>query len=408
MRLPLCDLERAAGEMAAIAGRVVDNVYQCGPKTFLLRLKPDKISLLIELEPGRARVLVTDEPPAVPDKPPVFGAILRNTLRGARVRAVTMPARDRIFYLDFDSGDFRRVVVEALSRHGNLLLLNEAGEVLRVVDGAAAKRRGNGVGAVYALPDAPKIPDEASVVEEDVGDEPFAFNHALDRVLREERDAKKDADDAARREKALSKLRKSIDAVHADLGKVPDAAALRRDGELLLSHYGELQTGMKKFRGVALQPRLSPQENVDRVFELARKAERARPALDARLQDLKALLASIEAGGPIPRQIQVRPKGERPPPRRAYRVFWSKDRRRILVGKGGRDNDETTMRVAGPHDLFLHVRGTPGAHVIVPLQRGENVPQETLLDARHARRPLFEDAHGQRGGCDLHAAQIRF
>ena len=39
------------------------------------------------------------------------------------------------------------------------------------------------------------------------------------------------------------------------------------------------------------------------------------------------------------------------------------------------------MRVAGPHDLFLHVRGTPGAHVIVPLNRGEDVPQETLLDA---------------------------
>ena len=37
--------------------------------------------------------------------------------------------------------------------------------------------------------------------------------------------------------------------------------------------------------------------------------------------------------------------------------------------------------MAGPHDLFLHVRGTPGAHVIVSLQRGEAVPEQALLDA---------------------------
>ncbi len=381
MRLPLCDLERAASEMEALVRSHVDNVYQCGPKTFLLRLKPAKQSLLIDLEPGRARVLVTDAPPPVPDKPPVFGAILRNTLRAAKLLRVWLPARDRIFYLDFDAGDRRRLVVEALSRHGNMLLLNENDEVLRVVDGAAAKRRGNGVGSTYTLPQAPPIPDEPSLVTADVATGGFAFNYELDRMVREEHSAKTEADDTALRNKSISKLKKSIDAVHSDIGKLPDATALRRDGQLLLSHYGELQTGMTKFRGVALAPKLSPQENVDRIFERARKADRARPQLAARLHDLQALLASVEEGGPIPRQIQVRPKGAPPPPRKAYRVFWSADGRRILVGKGGRDNDETTMRVAGPHDLFLHVRGSPGAHVIVPLIRGEDVPQETLLDA---------------------------
>ena len=48
---------------------------------------------------------------------------------------------------------------------------------------------------------------------------------------------------------------------------------------------------------------------------------------------------------------------------------------------GGADNDATTLKVAGPHDLFLHVRGTPGAHVIVPLERGEEIAEQTLLDA---------------------------
>ena len=56
---------------------------------------------------------------------------------------------------------------------------------------------------------------------------------------------------------------------------------------------------------------------------------------------------------------------------------------RILVGKGGRDNDETTMKVAGHNDVFLHVRGTPGAHVIVPVRKGQEIAEQTLLDAAH-------------------------
>ena len=80
--------------------------------------------------------------------------------------------------------------------------------------------------------------------------------------------------------------------------------------------------------------------------------------------------------------IPGRRKGKEPP-RRPYRVFLSRSGDRILVGKGGRDNDETTLKVAGPNDIFLHVRGTPGAHVIVPVRKGEQVNDQTLLDAAH-------------------------
>ncbi|MDH3590927.1 MAG: NFACT RNA binding domain-containing protein [Planctomycetota bacterium] len=381
MRLPLCDLERAVAELATLRGRFVDNVYQCGPRTFLLKLRPDKIFLVIDLEPGRARLLATDDPPAVPDKPPVFGAILRSAVRGGKVLGVTMPARDRVFFLDIDAGSIKRIVVEALSRHANLLLLDDKGVVTRVVNGEAAKRRGNPVGAVYGLPTPPKIPDEASLVGELESDQPFAFNFALDRLVTGEAAQQEEEDDTALREKALARVKKSIDAVHKDLGKLPDATELRRQGETLLTHYGELNKGMQKFKGVALDKKLTPQENVDRIFTRARKAERARPILKERLHDLTVLSESIAQGGPVPRQIQVRPKGEPQPARKPYRTFKSADGRRILVGKGGRDNDETTMRVAGPHDLFLHVRGTPGAHVIVPLNRNETVPEQTLLDA---------------------------
>jgi len=37
----------------------------------------------------------------------------------------------------------------------------------------------------------------------------------------------------------------------------------------------------------------------------------------------------------------------------------------VLIGKGDADNDQLTFKVAAPLDLWLHVAGTPGSHVIV-------------------------------------------
>jgi predicted ribosome quality control (RQC) complex YloA/Tae2 family protein len=55
---------------------------------------------------------------------------------------------------------------------------------------------------------------------------------------------------------------------------------------------------------------------------------------------------------------------------------------RILVGRGGVDNHALTFRVARGNDMWLHVRDSPGAHVVVPQPaRGREPHPETLLDA---------------------------
>jgi predicted ribosome quality control (RQC) complex YloA/Tae2 family protein len=37
----------------------------------------------------------------------------------------------------------------------------------------------------------------------------------------------------------------------------------------------------------------------------------------------------------------------------------------VLVGKGARENDQLTFRVAAPHDLWLHAAGHAGSHVVI-------------------------------------------
>ncbi len=61
--------------------------------------------------------------------------------------------------------------------------------------------------------------------------------------------------------------------------------------------------------------------------------------------------------------------------------FTSEDGFLILVGKNQKENLELTFKHARGNDLWLHVRGRPGSHVIIPLPPKKSAPLNTLLDA---------------------------
>jgi predicted ribosome quality control (RQC) complex YloA/Tae2 family protein len=50
----------------------------------------------------------------------------------------------------------------------------------------------------------------------------------------------------------------------------------------------------------------------------------------------------------------------------------------VLVGRNARQNDDITFKQAGPTDLWLHVRGMPGAHVII--KRGKREVPERVIE----------------------------
>ena len=41
----------------------------------------------------------------------------------------------------------------------------------------------------------------------------------------------------------------------------------------------------------------------------------------------------------------------------------------ILVGRNRKENEELSLRVAKPADVWMHVRDSPGAHVILQLSQ---------------------------------------
>lgn len=63
------------------------------------------------------------------------------------------------------------------------------------------------------------------------------------------------------------------------------------------------------------------------------------------------------------------------------RRYLSSDDFEILVGKGAKDNDFLTFRVAKSADLWLHAADYPGSHVVVKNPNRKEIPQKTLIEA---------------------------
>jgi predicted ribosome quality control (RQC) complex YloA/Tae2 family protein len=82
------------------------------------------------------------------------------------------------------------------------------------------------------------------------------------------------------------------------------------------------------------------------------------------------------------------PARERPPKQavrpeleRVGRRFVSSDGYEILVGRGDRENDLITFRLAGSRDLWMHAADYPGSHVVIRNPRRQEIPATTLRQA---------------------------
>lgn len=76
----------------------------------------------------------------------------------------------------------------------------------------------------------------------------------------------------------------------------------------------------------------------------------------------------------------------------------------MLVGRGARDNDELTFRVAAPNDLWLHASGFAGSHVVIRNPERVDVPRDVIR--RAAELAVFHSkARDARGKIDVHVCR---
>ena len=69
------------------------------------------------------------------------------------------------------------------------------------------------------------------------------------------------------------------------------------------------------------------------------------------------------------------------PPRAEVFRYQFADGWEVLAGKTAEDNDILSLKTARPNDLWFHVRGMSGSHVLLRCRKGTDFPREAIRTA---------------------------
>ena len=309
------------------------------------------------------------------------------------------------------------LVVALIGRSANIFVLDDRTTVLR-----ALKPNRQPVGQPFTLAPCPwdaEMPQESLTPVHDAEglhfpvSERIEASHSLSERSAWIEDQRHQQ--IAHLRKHVKKIQRRITKLTQDLEKVSAYREYGRYGELLKNHVSAMGRGQKHITVVdyfdeqlpeltlPLDPEKDGPGNLKAYFTKHGKFAGAQKNLVPRIEETKNELGKLqnelqelESGKVTDQSKQEDDQGPAqsvPPPQDPqrsglkrqtaipYRQFYSQDGQAILVGKTAKDNDAVTFKVSKPDDLWLHARGTPGSHVVIKLEKKQQVPPETLKDA---------------------------
>ncbi|HET7788907.1 MAG TPA: NFACT RNA binding domain-containing protein [Myxococcales bacterium] len=404
------DRKRLLAEVNALAGASLQKLWLPSAQLCVLQLRlPGRTTLAVADAP-LCLVAIAAQRPTAPESAPRSQATLRRALEGRRFAGAALwIAGDRRAPAPALRFDDRFLVVE-----GALLVVEATSRKILWASSGAQRRPGGRFPDVQELqlPEAQPVAGRDAVVRE--------------ALLREEQAgvAARRREVVARLRSRLQKLKRTLAAVEEDAARASRAASGRARAELLLPLASRIPRGAREARvpdwsradeegrpaeiAVALDPALSAAENAARWLRKAKRYAAAEGRIAARKDQVSrelaqaqelltraeaaqdaSQLAAVEAEAPA----RSRPAARGDAPRLPYRRFGAEGASPILVGRSARDNDALTFRVARGNDVWLHVRGVQGAHVVIP-GAGAAPDARTLGDAS-LLAVHFSSARGQ-------------
>ena len=463
--LSLAELRRAARAVERrFAGFRVERIAQ--PDAFRVALtfhgradgddRSGRRCLVLSCDPAFARVGELERAPASAERPPAFLQFLRPRIEGARLRSARIAGEDRQLVLVFDGADASfDVLLSLLGRRSNCYVIASDGRLLAAQRPLEQTRRSLRIGEPWEAPPepAPREGDDRFAAEDD-----DALLRAIEAAYAGSEDERTSDALGARVAKALRKERKAaekrVERIDAELAEAEHAGDLQRHGELLKGALARVEPGMREIEvadyatgepvRIPLDPALSPKQNLEATFKRYQKlirrlakagaqSEEARAglaALTALEDELSARVAANDADGvarlaeradvaklvrkhlaevPPAAALPAKraPKGpfDEVPRRLQPRRYRSADGLEIWVGRSDEGNDHLSTRLARGNDLFFHLDGAPGSHVVLRTEGRSDPPSESLLDA--CELAVHFSKFRNAGSADVHVAPIK-
>ncbi len=198
-------------------------------------------------------------------------------------------------------------------------------------------------------------------------------------------------------EKRAKLLEKQLEDVNRAREALLEGWQAREWADTLLAFVRDVPTGVASITlpnlygvgevQIPLEPTLDAAQNANKLYARARrreevfaKLEEREPALKETRREILELLATLETANKTKLEKLLEADDSRETRPAVGMRFYTKGGFEVLVGRNDKENDVLTHKLAKSMDVWMHVQGYPGSHVIVRAKNRE-VPFSEILEA---------------------------
>ena len=388
------ELDLVFGELTGLVGQRLSHASQPRRDRIILRFEQG-LSLLMVPRGPHARIHYTGQRLPNPRQPFSFQGLIRARIDGPLTRLHRVEA-DRIVELEF--GD-KTLILRLTGRSGGLWLVH-AGNVVGGYDGPClslpivAPRPSPGITRLARFEALPGLHGWNRAAEswfhaEENGQVEYAREQAV----------------LAGGRRHLARLERLVENLEDDLRKSESSTELRRDADTLAASLWKVQRGQTQVelpdledpdgtRPILLNGRLSPGQNLEVLYQRARRMEKVGVRslerlieVEERCRVLRHQIMAVE-NAPTPKPLdalaRLLPRDGQPGEQeraRLWNTWCGPNNARVLVGKNAAANRRLTFRHARGNDWWLHLRDLHGPHIILQVKNGVSPSLETILAA---------------------------
>lgn len=406
--------------------------------------------LFISLEPSAPRIYLIKRRLRDLEKqsknPSPFLLVLRKKLSNAILQNILKLDNERILRFDFSATDEigqsenPALIIQLTGRSANIFLLDKNDFILDSMRENSGE--GQQIGQQFSPP--ARVAGKRNIAEEPIfplgifsGLSESLDNFYLEKEIEKAFQAKVNAA-RSKLNQELKKAEKQIKNLHADLEKHGDADKWKRFGDLILANLADavridnkilvvdyfdenlttieietdendsLTEAAEKFFKKYTKARNAKEEIAKRLTELELRITNCKTRIqnvEEAIEDKNELLLDEIIGVKTDKLLQ-KSKDNRSINFKGTRRFVSTEGFEILVGKGSKDNDFLTFRLAKSNDLWLHTADYPGSHVVVKNPNRKEIPPKTLLEA--AQLAAFYSTAREQPKVAVHYTQKKF
>ena len=418
-----------------LLGGIISRIHQPDERTLVFKVfkRGRSQTLLISTHARFSRMHLTEKKFENPPAPKRFCAFLRSRIEDAVIGNIRQIEREKIVRIELrrrtlEGPEYYLLSAELTGKSGNVILLDKDGVVLDALKYfPEGSQRVVMPGAAFS-PLPPLTPHEVMEKEEVLPEKNQTWNEAAERyysglVSKDEFEGRKRFLNRAIKD-AKKRAGRKLGNLLGDREKARENTGRARLGELLLANFKRIKKGMKELEvediyrtplekiKIPLNPALSPQDNANRFFKLAKKGKRALSLLSERVPELEREIEyldalayeweNMETEGDISalkeELIEAGYLKEVPGLKKAgktaqepVRRFTTAEGFEILCGKSGMGNDLIVRKYSRPDDLWFHAKGVAGAHVLLKA-KGRKIPAEDEIEKAASVAAFFSKA----------------